>query len=211
MSTLSVCLSYGAASIRTYGLAATDSAPANKSSSSPAVKVAAQVNGDKEYKGPSIELPNMGMKLKKCIDNGAEQKKQEAPKQEAAQFQEEKADAPAAPAEAAPAWQEAAAVEDNAPVLKMAKIETEDKPEKNNAPAPSAEGFKLTHDLRGGELLNFFKFEQKQGDNAGFANWVQDGSLQYVNDKGNVVFATDSTPVVDSRKVCLIKDVVYQC
>jgi len=162
---------------------ATDSAPANKSGSSPAVKVAAQVNGDQGRQ-----------------DNGAEQKKQEAPKQEAAQFQEEKADAPAAPAEAAPAWQEAAAVEDNAPVLKMAKIETEDKPEKNNAPAPSAEGFKLTHDLRGGELLNFFNFEQKQGDNAGFANWVQDGSLQYVNDKGNVVFATDSTPVVDSRK-----------
>merc|ERR1712110_1157883 len=47
---------------------------------------------------------------------------------------------------------------------------------------------------------NFFNFEQKMGDNAGFANWVQDGSLQYVNGKGNVVFATDATPVVDSRK-----------
>lgn len=163
--------------------------------------------------GPNCQQLTVGLSY--CVDTVAGQSASPASNDQAAPAPKEAKMQPAAqqaaPAaqQAVPAWQEAApAAQDNAPAedsapvvsIKVAKVNTEDKPEQNNAPAPSAEGFKLTHDLRGGELLNFFNFEQKPGDNAGFANWVQDGSLQYVNDKGNVVFATDSTPVVDSRK-----------
>jgi len=95
-------------------------------------------------------------------------------------------------------------IQDNARVAMKAPEEKVEAPvpapSPPSAPAASSEGFKMTHNLKGQELLNFFTMETASGDNEGFANWVNDGSLQYVNGQGNVVFATDSTPVVDSRK-----------